>query len=258
MSSTHLIRLTDKIAVCLVSCSLSRCDINPLTDQYYFSFLFGTQSYARRVLKLEHDKARGLDTAGDEEFLRPKQSDPEKKKIPDTSGRTEYFIGLDWSSAIFQTTGFYADYISWIRNNDSSEYIEEFSMEGNYHHHFAVQEDLAGRGPGKGVSKIDPALKEWNTLPLATNTASRNVPPVMHINGKKGYRILWWPRMWFFPYMEQMWNYLKSRGVERSEKDREAFDGAWTFNKQGTGWVEWKDVCGKYEDRLMGKSREPE
>lgn len=230
------------------------------SDQFYFASLFGIQSYSRRLIKLDHDRERGLDVAGDEEFLKPKDTDTEKRKIPEINGRTEYFIGLDWSSAIFQTTGFYADYISWIRNNDSSQYIEEDSIDGNYHHHFAEQEDLVGKGPGKAMAKIDPALEKWNTLPLATNTASRNVVPVMHINGKKGYRILWWPRMWFFPYIEQIWNDLKSRedGRERPEDERTAFQGAKTFNREGWGWINWKDVCGKYEDRLMGRSREPE
>jgi len=227
------------------------------SDQFYFASLFGEQSYARRLLKLQHDKQRGLDTAGDEAFLKPKPDD-ESRKVPELKGRVEYFIGLDWSSAIFQTTGFYADYISWIRHNESSQYVAQDSKSGNYHHHFAEQEDLVGKGPPgePPLAKIDPALRRWRSLPLATNTASRNVVPVMHINGKKGYRILWWPRMWFFPYIEQMMKELRS-GSKRQGDERNALDGAKTFNKGGAGWVDWKDVCGKYEERLMGKSKEP-
>jgi hypothetical protein len=229
------------------------------SDQFYFASLFGEQSYARRLLKLEHDKNLGLDTAGDEEFLHPKSGD-ESRKVPELKGRVEYFIGLDWSSAIFQTTGFYADYIAWIRHNESSAYITQNSKDGNYHHHFTLQSDLVGKGPGAPLERVDPALQSWKFLPLATNTASRNVVPVMHINGKKGYRILWWPRMWFFPYIEQIFKELRdgSSGGKRHGDERNAFDGAKTFNKGGSGWIDWKDVCGKYEGRLMGKSREPE
>jgi hypothetical protein len=227
------------------------------SDQFYFASLFGEQSYARRLLKLKHDKNLGLDTAGDEGFLHPK-ADDKSRVVPELKGRVEYFIGLDWSSAIFQTTGFYADYIAWIRHNESSAYITQNSKDGNYHHHFALQSDLVGKGPGDPIERVDSALQSWKSLPLATNTASRNVVPVMHINGKKGYRILWWPRMWFFPYIEQILKELRSGSGERKGDERNAFNGAKTFNKGGSGWIDWKDVCGKYEGRLMGKSREPE
>lgn len=231
------------------------------SDQFYFASLFGEQSYARRLLKLEHDKQRGLDVAGDEDFLHPKPSEEKgAHRVPELKGRVEYFIGLDYSSAIFQTTGFYADSIAWIRHNESSPYVSQQSQSGNYHHHFAEQADLVGKGPGAPLETLDPSLQRWKSLPLATNTASRNVVPVMHINGKKGYRILWWPRMWFYPYIERMMEELRrgGGGGNRQGGERSALDGAKTFNKGGFGWVDWKDVCGKYEGRLMGKSREPE
>lgn len=229
------------------------------SDQFYFSHVFGVQSYARRLLKLEHDRSLGFDVAGDEEFLRPKHNDPKKKAIPEVANqRTEYFIGLDWSSAIFQTAGFYADYLTWIRHNSTSQYVREDSKMGNYHHHFSLPQDLEGWGPlpGRHLENIDPALSSWHNLPLATNTASRNVPPVMHINGKKGYRHLWWPRNWFYPYIEPMLLALRRRGIRNTGDDREALAGAWTFNKQGRGWVDWNSVCGKHEASLMGNSLE--
>ncbi|ETN44482.1 uncharacterized protein HMPREF1541_10152 [Cyphellophora europaea CBS 101466] len=230
------------------------------SDQFYFSHVFGVQSYARRLLKLEYDAARGCDVAGDQEFLHPQHVDPKKKSIPNTDGRTEYYIGLDWSSDMFQTAGFYADYLTWIRHNQTSQYIQQQSETGNYHHHFTLPEDLLGRGPSedKDLSSIDPALASWQSLPLATNTASKTVPTVMHINGKKGYRHLWWPRNWFFPYIEPMLKALRRQGIKNIGGDREALAGAWTFLKGEYGWEEWNTVCGRYEDRLMGKTKEPD
>ncbi|GAB7363737.1 hypothetical protein MBLNU230_g4305t1 [Neophaeotheca triangularis] len=227
-------------------------------DQYYFASIFGLQSYGRRLKKLGRDRELGLDTAADEEFLRPTSHDPKKKETPDVNQRWEWHIGLDWSSNIFQTAGFYADYITWIRHNDTSEYTRLGSLYGNYHHHFVEQEDLAGTGPGNLLSHHDPALAAWITLPLATNTASRNTPAVMHINGKKGYRLTWWPRMWFFPFLEHILADLKGRRRSTLDADRKAYEGARTFNKKGPGWIDWAEICGKYEDRLLGKSDEPD
>ncbi|KAM0714746.1 hypothetical protein Q7P37_009763 [Cladosporium fusiforme] len=228
------------------------------SDQFYFASVFGTQSYARRLLKLHRDSEMGLDTTADREFLDAEQAKFHGRKIPSVERRTEYFIGLDWSSAIFQTTGFYADYISWIRDNDSSSYVQKLSAEGNYHHHSVLQQDLEGKGPGWALASIHPALAGWNTLPLATNIVSHNVPAVMHINGKKGYRILWWPRMWFFPYIERIWDSFKDRRSDPKSSRRVAFEGAWTIGQAGTGWIDWEDICGKYESRLQGKSQEPD
>lgn len=231
-------------------------------DQFYFALIFGTQSYGRRFQKLNRDRELGLDVAADEHFLRPQGEVDSKKKItPDLNGRWEYHIGLDWSSHIFQTGGFYADYITWVRHNETSEYTRQTSLQGNYHHHFVEQDDLAGTGPGNLVAQHDTALEAWRTLPLATNTASRNVPAVIHINGKKGYRIVWWPRMWFYPFLEKILSDLKSRssgGAALDDAHRKAFEGARTFNQNGTDWIGWTEVCGMYEDRLLGVSDEPD
>lgn len=227
------------------------------SDQFYFSHVFGTQSYARRLVKLEHDKARGCDVAGDQEFLHPTNVDPKKKKLPDVNERTEYYIGLDWSSDMFQTAGFYADYLTWVRHNSTTQYIQEASLTGNYHHHFSLPPDLVNSGPLKNdralIAATDPALARWQDLPLATNTASRSVPPVMHINGKKGYRYLWWPRNWFFPYIEPMLKGLRRRGINNIGTERDALAGAWTFRMGKYGWEEWNTLCGEYENQLMGK-----
>jgi hypothetical protein len=228
------------------------------SDQFYFSHVYGTQSYARRLLKLEHDRDRGCDVAGDEEFLLPKNIDPKKKRLPDIDQRTEYYIGLDWSSSMFQTAGFYADYLTWVRHNISDQYIMQDSRMGNYHHHFSLPADLVNQGPldhNKALAaSIDPSLNSWRNLPLATNTASRNVPPVMHINGKKGYRHLWWPRNWFFPYIEPLLKGLRRQGIRNIGDERDALAGAWTFLSGESGWEEWNSLCGAHEDQLMGKA----
>ena len=253
-SGTIIGPVRDLRAVFKRALELSQTEHVTDSDQFYFSTVFGEQSYARRLLKFESDRARGADVAGDEQFLHPKYDD-NTRTVPDIKDqRTEYNIGLDWSSSIFQTAGFYADYLTWIRHNSTSKYVQEGAKKGNYYHHFTLPEDLAGHGALPEDNTINEALSSWNTLPLATNTASRTVPPVLHINGKKGYRHLWWPRSWFFPYIEPMLRELKENKVGSVGKEIHAIMGAWTFNKGEKGWVDWNDTCAEHEDQLMGRT----
>lgn len=233
------------------------------SDQFYFSHVFGMQSYARRLHKLEYDRARGCDVAADREFLRLVHEDKKKKDIPNIKDqKTEYHIGLDWSSDIFQTAGFYADYLTWVRYNSTSPYVQEYAKDGNYHHHVALPADLVGVGPQPPANAIDPALSDWRNLPVAMNTASRTVPPVLHINGKKGYRHLWWPRNWFYPYIQLILDVKRRQeGIweegDLRRDDRPALDGAWTFLKGEKGWVDFNETCGRFEKALIGLERPP-
>ncbi|RVX71709.1 hypothetical protein B0A52_03893 [Exophiala mesophila] len=221
------------------------------SDQYYFSTVFGTQSYARKQLKLSYDDAHGINDT-DLETVPPK-----KHRLPEMKpgNRTEFYMGLDWESSLFQTAAYYGDYVAWVRFNTTSEYVRKTSQSINPHHHFTLPNNMAGSGP-MSVSEarqIDPALASWSRLPLAVNTVTRHVPVIIHINGKKGYRYLWWPRNWFYPYMDQMLHRQRQRGLRNSGEQRDALAGAWTFSNGTRGWVEWNDVCAKYENRLMGK-----
>jgi hypothetical protein len=245
------------------------------SDQFYFANVWADQSYARRLIKLEYDRSRGINVTETEEYLRPPlpavpaEGDPpppETKEIPTVpdGARTEYFIGLDFDSAIWQTVAFYEDYMTWVQHNLSTAYVSNQAKHINPAHYFTLPTDIAGESPLTALARagdtssqfasLPEALHSWFTLPLATNTVTKTVAPVLHFTGKKGYRELWWPRNWFWPYQEVLLQWLRARGVQTEGPHRDVLAGSWTFTDKELGWVGWGDgLCQQYEERLRKK-----
>ena len=247
------------------------------SDQFYFAELWGDQSYQRSLNKLDWDRAQGKDVSKDEQFLLP----PQDKNIPEIKKgqRTEYHIGLDFDSAIWQTIAFYDDYMTWVQQNLSSKYVRETSRIVNRYHNFVLPDDLTSSSTqlnphGLALSPLEALAREgdrsasqqyeglaaelysWETLPLAINTISKTVPPILHFTGKKGYREMWWPRNWFYPYQAQILRALRRRGPVKTGTRRESVAGAWTYAGNGTelGWKPWEDgLCGQFEEQLQGR-----
>jgi hypothetical protein len=246
--------------------TLDRIHANHTTDsdQFYFAEVFGDQSYERRLKKLDYDRSRMLNVTEDEELLLP----PQDKYIPEFAEgeRSEYFIGMDFESAIWQTVAFYDEYVTVIQHNESSRYVRETSKKINPHHHFALPEDLEGLTPLDDVlapgdsarADMPEALHSWSTVPLATNTISKLPPPVLHFTGKKGYREMWWPRQWFYPYQEQLLARLRANGVKTTGRQRDALAGAWSFTDGRMGWIEWENgLCSQFEATLQSRQLLP-
>ena len=244
------------------------------SDQFYFANVWADQSYGRRLIQLEYDRSRGVNVTETERFLHPpipeaeegKEPPQPEKEVPDLKEdqRSEYYIGLDFDSAIWQTVAFYEDYMIWVQHNLSNRYVSSQAKSINPAHWFTLPKDLEGLSPLTALARsgdaadlhesAPEAMKSWLTLPLATNTVTKTVAPVLHFTGKKGYRELWWPRNWFFPYQEQMLAWLRKQGVRKEGKFRDPLAGAWTYRAKESGWVNWEDeLCGQYEERLRRK-----
>lgn len=250
------------------------------SDQFYFANVWADQSYARRLIRLEYDRTRGVNVSSTEAFLKPTPPPvpevpegeeppppPPQREIPPVSDdkRSEYFIGLDFSSDIWQTIAFYEDYMTWVQHNLSTRYVSQTAKDINPAHYFVIPDDLKGLSPITALARssdggagsyatLPEAMHSWSTLPLATNTVTKSVAPVLHFTGKKGYRELWWPRNWFWPYQEVVLGWLRERGVQKEGKYRDPLAGAWTYRQKEMGWVAWEEgLCGQYEERLRRK-----
>ena len=244
------------------------------SDQFYFSNVWADQSYNRRLIEMEYNATIGGNITDTELLLHPEPPPPPPegeepaphREIPelDPAVSPELSIGLDFSSAIWQTVAYYEDYMTWIQHNLSSRYVLESAATINPAHHFVLPPDLAGLSPITALArsadragvlqKLPEAMRSWDTVPLATNTVTKTAAPVLHFTGKKGYRELWWPRNWFWPYQEEILAWLRERGVVREGLYRDALAGAWTWRKMQKGWLDWEDgLCGDYEVRLRGK-----
>lgn len=234
------------------------------SDQYYFGIVQGEQSYKRRILKMEADQAKGRDISQMELWLRPKRPEKDIPKLP-AGTRTEYYMGLDYESNLWQTIAYYDEYLTWVRHNISEQYTTGLTPWEYQFPNYILPDDLVhfSRSPLSASARPNDArdanagmseeLFSWSTVPLVVNTASMTIPPVVHFTGKKAYREIWWGRSWFYPHQKSMLEALWRRGPVKTGPHRDASAGAWTLYNKTIGWVDWEDgLCRPFERKLQG------
>ena len=180
------------------------------SDQFYLANLFGEQEYSRRLLKREPD----LPPAGTVDL---------PSIVP--GKKTEFHMGLDYESTLFQSAGYYISWISWLWFNGSVGTGR--SLEGRpltKPHGFVLPEDIAASSPPfsaesggqwmnsgegdrhevKNITQRLPINLSWRDLPLATNTVTKQVFALIHFTFEKKQRDAWWDKMWFYPYGREL------------------------------------------------------
>ncbi|KAI4705454.1 hypothetical protein J4E81_000336 [Alternaria sp. BMP 2799] len=225
-------------------------DVLRNSDQKYFADVWGDQEYARI---LSHgDKPYGM-PEGVQEIDLPTLKEGEV---------TEYHIGLDYRSSLFQTAAGYRNYIAWMATNRSSLPSSSKSVEP---YRIDLQEDvLQSRKPFAAISD-DPALKEtsWRDVSLGFNTVTGQPFPVLHFTGDKSFRDTWWPRMWYSGEAERLQRtasqvndekigsdpingvrWTKNMPYDSKVGEPEEKSGAWS--DQGAS-LSWKSLCESHE-----------
>jgi hypothetical protein len=229
------------------------------SDQKYFADVWGDQEYARI---LSHgDTPYGIPEKV-QEFDLPKL---------EAGQVTEYHIGLDYRSSLFQTAAGYTNYLAWITTNRSSLPSSSISLEP---YHIDLQEDvLRSRKPFAAISD-DETLKQtsWRDVSLGFNTVTGQPFPILHFTGDKSIRDTWWPRMWYVGEAERLqraeaqiqdqkigsdpingvW-WAKDTPYDRIRREPEEKSGAWS--DQGAP-LSWDSLCKSHEQVLYGKEAE--
>ncbi|KAL9112047.1 MAG: hypothetical protein Q9227_003667 [Pyrenula ochraceoflavens] len=213
------------------------------SDQFYFANVFAEQSYARGPTTTQQWP----------NITESPQEGPEALEIPrvPSSKRTEYGIGIDYESSLFQTVAFYEDYITWITYYNSTQEIQPKPTSfhaNNPYHHFPLPSDLATSFPPPGPKDkppTSPLPATWFNLPLATNTITKQIAPLIHFTGKKGYREMWWHRNWFYPVGKELLRWRQS--VDAGAGD------ARTAGEEARV-LPWERLCWRYEEYLFGES----
>ncbi|KAF1838434.1 hypothetical protein BDW02DRAFT_565033 [Decorospora gaudefroyi] len=232
------------------------------SDQMYLADLWGDQEFAR-VLSLGHFK----------EFHKSdwKPDWAEEISIPalEQGKRTEYHIGLDHRSALFQTMAGYRSYMAWIATNRLPLHSSQISVEP---YRIDLPQDVLHARPPFASITNDSALssKSWRDVRLGFNTVTGSTFPILHFTGDKTFRGRWWSRMWYFEHADRLRraeaerkndaigtidevNWLKARPYESGKGDRKG-EEAWSDSGQKFGWDE---LCGAHEEVLYSEYVEP-
>lgn len=232
------------------------------SDQFYFANIFGEQEYARLSRKPELlEKAKQVQYFDDEDESMGYRAEP------DISNRkTEFHIGIDYYSLMFQTLAFWKQHMSWSRAMDSFNAPSESSP-----WRIPLAEDIQ--------ESMEPfeALKygmdtgshpQWSEVDLAYNIITKQQPVLLHVTGNPGekrYRGLWWSRLWYQAEAEKL--RLASQNMDmRKISDKEIGGYVW-YNAEGDaeevaavgkggawtdrrGWLSWKRLCKPHEEEI--------
>ena len=205
-SGTIMGRLGDVRAVLESTLALIHENHTTDSDQYYFANLFGTQEYSRSLL--QKDQSLPVDGSVDIPKIRSGQ-------------RTEFHVGLDYETAIFQSVGYKYDFIRFLRfNGVRGENKAHLSGNFNNTHNVELSRDIADsplpfsavKHVHRTVSREHNNLKvkdfsgngpldlSWGDVPLAMNEVTRQTVVLIHYMSAKELRDQWWDLMWFYPY----------------------------------------------------------
>ena len=187
------------------------------SDQMYLADVWGDQEVAR-------SKVLDSKLAAPSESLWSNNSKPGTRKDAETIIDSEYHVGIDYESALFQTGAEYFPFISWKthpkldQNTSHSEDIDDDlrrflpeDIEGSLSPFSAARKYLkAPPVPGnwaydREVNRLSrDANLGWHQLFLATNTATSQIFGLFHATGDKEIRQQMFARMWYFPYGEAL------------------------------------------------------
>ncbi|PIA93040.1 hypothetical protein CB0940_04800 [Cercospora beticola] len=267
---------TVKDLVNIFNATLEAIHFNHVTDsdQFYFANLFGDQEYQRLL-----NRPDLLEVAKNRVYY--DHEDPNNNTLirtePITFGRrTEYHIGIDYDSTMFQTLAFWKGQLAWTRQTDS------WSPPADAHHDpvnpwdINISEDiLASRPPFEsldaGLNNINSTPAGWESVELGYNVLTHQHPVLLHVTGnpaEKFFRKYWWRRMWFQkkaaelrvathslderliskePIANLLW--YNAEPVEDAEEIVDGGKGgAWTDRR---GWLSWRRLCKATEEVLF-------
>jgi hypothetical protein len=269
-SGTIMGPIQDMIDVFQATLDLIHYNHTTDSDQFYFANVFGDQEFARLSLDQELLENQAKEKYRSE--FRNEEDPPRQIPEFDVGQRTEYHIGIDYFSAMFQTLAFYKQFLAWIRPSDS--WATGTSDDGDVtaeRYNFKVADDISSSLSPFAAFEASPPLsnssveypKSWEDVSLCVNTVTDLAPVTLHFTGEKSLRELWWDKLWFYqdgeelrkaslrmpegpiskePIAGKTWYKIESSDPEAGR------GGAWADNG---GWHSWTSLCKTYEDQIF-------
>jgi hypothetical protein len=246
------------------------------SDQFYLAEIFGGQSYARLEKKPELIREFKNIRYGQEHHF--KEEDLHRRLPNLTVERREYHIGIDYESSLFQTLAFYKMWLTWSRTTDSWSLHADDITEKQYSIQLPVDISASPAPFSAFESWQGPvnatANSKWEDVELLYNTASEQIPPMVHLAGgpdEKRHRGLWWQKLWFQAYSEELrlasieasaarlareasshpseviggYRWRNAEPPEAQDVQKHGLGGA--FADIAGGWFSWRGLCGAHE-----------
>ena len=251
------------------------------SDQFYFANIWGEQEYARISRKPELlEYLKGLRYGN--EKVDPNANVSRTQPDLESNAKTEYHIGLDYNSSVFQTIAFYKQFLtvmrpvdSWIAPKPEDLDARDRGVSARQRKHvYNVQlpADIQESLPPLEALKVNTEIEmeewpAWADMPLHYNTVTGEVPVVIHFTGDKHLRQFWWQTIWFQSRAQQL--RLASRAPSEDPISPRLIHGFTWFNSQPEddgefdvrmssgavsdlgGWFSWNKLCRRFEEELF-------
>jgi len=234
------------------------------SDQLYFADVFGAQEYARLELRPNATKHMS-------DMYHKGEPDPPKRSVPPPLNRTEYHIGIDYASSIFQTVAFYRQFLTWTRPANiwkPDTKISLFQPLFDYYQYSLPSDIETSRKPFAAMHNSTHQNTTWAEVDLCLNTATKEIPVIIHFTGDKSLRQEWWSNMWYQSSARELKNasvenhYMTEPLSQQRIADRiwyaarpedassVAFSGKGGAWSDTGGWFSWGNLCKAHEEEL--------
>lgn len=252
------------------------------SDQFYMAEVFGRQEYARLQRKPELlAYYKGI------RFGR-EHGQPEwniTRSQPNMSvERTEYHVGIDYESSMFQTLAFWKQFLTWTRAADvwppKLSPVDRFPHQG-----LLLPDDIAHtRQPFRALEAEEIPHDEvvdqsWSDVELLYNVVTKQAPVLIHITAEKRFRQVWWQKLWLQSYAKLLrlpslkqaaaaarrsgkaakmtirgYEWFNAEPLEANDIKLGGLGGAWADSDGG--WFSWRGLCGgNFEAEIYNTSR---
>lgn len=246
-------------------------DANFGSDQYIFSHIFGDQELYREILRRDAglEPREGLNEAHIEEVR--------TKAAARQDGSFEFGIGLDYGSEIGLNTVFAEDDTDWIRFSDKSQLQKAQSDRGisrdDGRLEVVADDIISTASPFSTSLAGSRGETRWEDVSLFTDVWTGITPVVVHHNAhRNGMKILretWWPKIWFQKRLRALLDasnfgptrYVAVGGPGGREYWPEAVlsggddKGNVARNARSGRWLQYRDICGEYDQELFRDGR---
>ncbi|KAG8624916.1 hypothetical protein KVT40_006667 [Elsinoe batatas] len=236
------------------------------SDQLYFADLFGEQELSRRRLL-------NTSTTINANTTQPTVPIPSPPEIATELATTDFGVGIDYLSSLFQTVAFNKDWLVWttIPRNRPDKFPHPIARLEAYYSYALPADILASPFP---MSLLSPnhstSITGWDDVDLCINTVTREIPVLVHFTGEKHLRTDWWDRMWYYERAKELrlaavagtheYGRLYADaiggkvwfGAEPEDSGRvsgRGQGGAWSDTG---GWFPWNALCRGHEGVLYG------
>ncbi|ODA76176.1 hypothetical protein RJ55_08459 [Drechmeria coniospora] len=240
------------------------------SDQYYIANIFGRQEYWRSKLAANGGYVGG----GPEDRVIPEKSETED---------TELHAALEYESALFQTKAGYESFFGYLQFNQSrraaSMNMDMFGLGQDFRPYLIEMPSNVWTALTKLYDSIPEAhpgtaASDWiRTVNLGVNFVTNHIYGILHCTGSKNTLAAEYSSMWWRPFARsllkaavkssqagdlispgpidgRMW--AAKTYLPDSKTLPDEYGGAMVPGVDGASFISWRDLCGPYEDTLLG------